>query len=102
MFLDPKENHESDFAHLIIEDQIQNGSGLDNETLDEHDQNFLSKKYYDEIWLMIENLKTHTEDDADYLDDLEDLNPNKLDKLGLDDDNFLSKELNNNAEDFKR
>lgn len=47
---------------------------------------------------MIENLKAHTDDDADYMDDLEDLNPNKL---GLDDDNFLSKELNHDAEDFK-
>jgi len=47
---------------------------------------------------MIDDLKAHTEDDNDYLDDLEDLNPSKL---GLDDDNFLSRELNHDAEDFK-
>ena len=47
---------------------------------------------------MIENLATYTDDNADYLDDLEDLNPNKL---GLDDDNFLARELNHEAEDFK-
>lgn len=48
---------------------------------------------------MIEDLKESTEDENDYLDDLEDLNPSKL---GLDDDNFLSRELSNHdAEDFK-
>ena len=48
---------------------------------------------------MIENLKALTDEDGEYMmDDLEDINPNRL---GLDDDNFLSRELNRDAEDFK-
>ena len=88
-FFNVKGNNNGAIARDIIKDQIQNGPQGDSD--EPMDQDYLKSQYSYEICLMFEELHS--------ISDFEKLSPKHL---GLDDDNFLLKELpRSEAEELK-